>query len=54
MPFAIRFESSIDPNKLKDAVIKTVDAHPYLKTRIINTDDGKILQKDATMPKLKK
>lgn len=45
MPFAIRFESSIDPNKLKDAVIKTVDAHPYLKTRIINTDDGKILQK---------
>lgn len=45
MPFAIRFESSIDPNKLKDAVIKTVDAHPYLKTRIINTDDGKILQR---------
>ena len=45
MPYAMRFESSIDPNKLKDAVIKTVDAHPYLKTRIINTDDGKILQK---------
>ena len=45
MPFAIRFESSIDPNKLRDAVIKTVDAHPYLKTRIINTDDGKVLQK---------
>ncbi len=45
MPFAIRFKSSIDPNKLKDAVIKTVDAHPYLKTRIINTDDGKVLQK---------
>ena len=45
MPFAIRFKSSVDPNKLKDAVIKTVDAHPYLKTRIINTDDGKIFQK---------
>ncbi|ADC46203.1 non-ribosomal peptide synthetase [Methanobrevibacter ruminantium M1] len=45
MPYAIRFESSIDPYKLKDAVIRTVDAHPYLKTRIINTDDGKILQK---------
>ena len=45
MPSAIRFDSSINPDKLKDAIIKTVDAHPYLKTRIINTDDGKILQK---------
>ncbi|MEE0938730.1 non-ribosomal peptide synthetase, partial [Methanobrevibacter sp.] len=45
MPFAIRFESNVDPNKLRDAVIKTVNAHPYLKTRIINTDDGKIFQK---------
>ena len=45
MPYAIRFDGSIDPNKLKDAVIKTVDTHQYLKTRIINTDDGKILQK---------
>ena len=45
MPFAIRFKSSVDPNKLKDAVIKTVDAHPYLKTRIINMDGGKIFQK---------
>jgi amino acid adenylation domain-containing protein/thioester reductase-like protein len=45
MPYAIRFEGSVDPNKLKDAIVKTVDAHLYLKTRIINTDDGKILQK---------
>ena len=45
MPFAIRFDGDIDPNRLKDAVIETVEAHPYLKTRIINTDDGKILQK---------
>ena len=45
MPSAIRFDSSIDPDKLKDAIIKTVDAHPYLKTRIINMNDGKILQK---------
>ena len=45
MPSSIRFDSSIDPDKLKDAIIKTVDAHPYLKTRIINADDGKILQK---------
>ena len=45
MPFAIRFDSIIDPNRLKEAIIETVEAHPYLKTRIINTDDGKILQK---------
>ena len=45
MPFAIRFKSSVDPSKLKDAVIKTVDAHPYIKTRIINRDGGEIFQK---------
>ena len=45
MPVAIRFDSSIDPEKLRKALIKTVEAHPYIKTRIINTDDGKILQK---------
>ncbi|WP_292603293.1 condensation domain-containing protein, partial [Methanobrevibacter sp. UBA212] len=45
MPMGIRFDSNIDPDKLKESVIKTIEAHPYLKTRIINTDDGKILQK---------
>ena len=45
MPTAVRFDSTIDPNKLKEAIIKTVEAHPYLKTRIVNTDDGKIMQK---------
>ena len=45
MPCAVRFDSTIDPNKLKEAIIETVEAHPYLKTRIINTDDGKIMQK---------
>ncbi len=45
MPYAIRFDNNVDPNKLRDALIKTVEAHPYLKTRIINTDDGEIKQK---------
>ena len=45
MPIAVRFDNSIEPEKLKNALIKTVEAHPYLKTRIINTDDGKIMQK---------
>ena len=45
MPMGIRFDSNIDPNKLKEALIKTIEAHPYLKTRIVHTDDGKIMQK---------
>ena len=45
MPTAVRFENDVNPDKLKKALIKTIEAHPYLKTRIINTDDGKLLQK---------
>jgi len=45
MPIAVRFDNSIEPDNLKEALIKTIEAHPYLKTRIINTDDGKIMQK---------
>ncbi len=44
MPTVIRFGSDVDANKLKDAVIKTVDAHPYIKTRIISTEDGSLKQ----------
>ena len=45
MPIALRFDDNVDAEKLKEALIKTVEAHPYLKTRIINTDDGEIKQK---------
>ena len=45
MPTVIRFDSQIDAQKLKDAIIRTVKAHPYLKTRIITTDSGQIRQK---------
>ncbi|MBO5152365.1 MAG: amino acid adenylation domain-containing protein, partial [Methanobrevibacter sp.] len=45
MPTVIRFDSEIDSAKLKEAVIKTVEAHPYIKTRIITTDDGLLKQK---------
>ena len=31
--------------KLKQAVIKTIEAHPYLKTRIVRLDDGSVKQK---------
>ncbi len=45
MPIAIRFDGGIDSKKLKKSLIKTVEAHPYIKTRIVNTDDGKLMHK---------
>ncbi|WP_405303947.1 amino acid adenylation domain-containing protein [Methanobrevibacter sp.] len=45
LPIAVRFDSTVDSNKLKESIIQVVEAHPYLKTRIINTDDGKLMQK---------
>ena len=44
MPTVIRFGSDVEADKLKDAVIETVEAHPYIKTRIITTDDGSLKQ----------
>ncbi|WP_303737905.1 non-ribosomal peptide synthetase [Methanobrevibacter millerae] len=45
MPSAIRFDSNIDPEKLKAAIIETIEAHTYLKTRIITTPEGELRQK---------
>ena len=44
-PTTIRFDSSVDADKLKESAIKAIEAHPYLKTRIIMTDEGEIKQK---------
>ena len=44
MPTLLRFESDVDANKLKEAIITAVEAHPYIKTRIITTDDGSLKQ----------
>ena len=35
LPSLIKFDKSIDAEKLKEAIIKTIDAYPYLKTRIV-------------------
>lgn len=51
MPTTVRFDSDVDANKLKQAVIDTIEAYPYLKTRIVN-HDGELKQKrcdDATI-----
>ena len=45
IPTVTRFDNGIDPQKLKQAVIKTIEAHPYLKTRIVMLDDGSVKQK---------
>ena len=45
MPCALRFDSNIDPEKLRNAIIEAIDAHPYLKTRIITTPEGELRQK---------
>ncbi|WP_458403578.1 amino acid adenylation domain-containing protein, partial [Methanobrevibacter sp.] len=44
LPTVIRFDNDIEAEKLKEAVINTVEAHPYLKTRIITAEDGSIKQ----------
>ena len=45
MPCALRFDSNIGPEKLRNAIIEAIDAHPYLKTRIITTPEGELRQK---------
>ena len=45
MPSAIHFSSDVDPFKLKQAIIDTIEAHPYLKTRIVTTPEGELRQK---------
>ena len=39
----IEFSEGIDANKLKKSIIKTIDNHPYLKTRII-MEGGEVYQ----------
>ena len=45
MPTTMRLGSDVDADKLKEAVIEAVEAHPYLKTRIVIDDDGELKQK---------
>ena len=44
MPTLLRFDKDIEAEKLKESIIKTIEAHPYLKTRIITTEDGTLKQ----------
>ena len=44
MPTTVKFGSDVDANKLKQAIVDTIEAHLYLKTRIVN-HDGELKQK---------
>ena len=44
LPSIIRFDSEVDADRLRDAIIKTIEAYPYLKTRIVS-QEGKVLMK---------
>ena len=43
LPKKMEFDNGIDADKLKSSIIKAIDNHPYLKTRII-MDGGEVYQ----------
>ena len=49
LPSIIRFGSEIDAAKLRDAVIKTIEAYPYLKTRIVPQKGKVMLKRDDSL-----
>ncbi|WP_407414725.1 amino acid adenylation domain-containing protein, partial [Methanobrevibacter sp.] len=50
IPNLLRFDKSIDAEKLREAVIKTIDAYPYLKTRIVMHGDNLMHKRDDSIP----
>lgn len=45
IPSVIRMESGVDAQRLVEALKATVNAHPYLKTRLFTNENGKIRAK---------
>ena len=43
LPKKIEFSQAIDADKLKSAIVKAIDNHPYLKTRIV-MENGEVYQ----------
>ncbi|MBE6133679.1 MAG: amino acid adenylation domain-containing protein [Erysipelotrichaceae bacterium] len=50
IPYLFKLDKNIDLNKLKQALIKVVDAHPYLKTTLLMNDNGDILARRKDVP----
>ena len=49
LPSVIRFGSEIDANRLKEAIIKTIETYPYLKTRIVLEKSKVMLKRDDSI-----
>ena len=45
IPYLFKLDKKMDINKLKDAVAKAIDNHPYLKSILYMNDNGDILAK---------
>ena len=50
IPFLFKLDKNIDLAKLKDALVKVVDAHPYLKTTLSMNSDGDIVASRKDVP----
>ncbi|MBQ6443319.1 MAG: amino acid adenylation domain-containing protein [Methanosphaera sp.] len=49
LPSLIKFDKSVVADKLRDAVIKTINAYPYLKTRIVMHGDKLMHKRDDSI-----
>ena len=49
LPSVIRFSSEIDADRLKEAIIKTIETYPYLKTRIVLEKSKVMLKRDDSI-----
>lgn len=45
IPFLFKLDNSIDVDKLRDALYKTMEAHPYLNACFFLDENGRIMQK---------
>ncbi|MCH5187399.1 MAG: amino acid adenylation domain-containing protein, partial [Oscillospiraceae bacterium] len=45
IPYLFKLDQTVDLGKLKNAIERTVDAHPYLKVQLFMDEDGEIRQR---------
>ena len=41
IPYLLKLDKKVDLDKLAEAIDSTVAAHPYLKTRLFMSDEGR-------------
>ena len=45
IPYLLKLDKKVDLDRLAKVIDSTVEAHPYLKTRLFMSDEGEVLQK---------